>query len=85
MFIFCMILRCVVHVTISFVCWKGHIVSNDTQNLFYAYIYMCLFLFAKKKKTTKKQQNKIKNRFFTLLISFNMLPTSARISSSLKQ
>lgn len=83
MFIFCMILRCVVHVTISFVCWKGHIVSNDTQNLFYAYI--CVYFFLQKKKKTKKAVKQIKNRFYTLLISFNMLPTSARISSSLKQ
>lgn len=60
MFIFCMILRCVVHVTISFVCWKGHIVSNDTQNLFYAYI--CVYFFLQKKnnkKSSKTNQKQI--------------------------
>lgn len=67
MFIFCMILRCVVHVTISFVCWKGHLVSNDTQNLFHA--YMCVYFFLQKKKKPKKSK-KTKSKTDFLLCLF---------------
>lgn len=71
MFIFCMILRCVVHVTISFVCWKGHIVSNDTQHLFYAYVFIS---FCKKNNNKKSSKTKSKTDFILCLFLLTCYP-----------